>query len=186
MIKEVGLAKSIGVSNFNVEQLQAIMKVANVKPAVNQIHLHPYNYAENKALLGYCAKLGIVVEVYGTLASITTRPLSMQLRSAAVQHLVKSSSLGREPKGLSSSRLSYCSLFLNLSTIIFFSTSSSKRRLHEYLDAADIDPLTEEEVMAIDEAGAKSSSLVCAEPYIVAIVLCFLLLLIIAGHGDLA
>ncbi|KAG6807879.1 hypothetical protein H0H93_000885, partial [Arthromyces matolae] len=66
-IKESGSARSIGVSNFNVEQLQALVKIAQIKPAVNQIRLHPYNYAENKSLLEYSAKHGIVVEAYSSL-----------------------------------------------------------------------------------------------------------------------
>jgi diketogulonate reductase-like aldo/keto reductase len=31
------LGRSIGVSNFNVEQLQTIIKTAKIKPAVNQV-----------------------------------------------------------------------------------------------------------------------------------------------------
>jgi len=30
--------RSIGVSNFNIEQLQELMKTAVVKPAVNQVN----------------------------------------------------------------------------------------------------------------------------------------------------
>ncbi|KAF9220921.1 hypothetical protein BS17DRAFT_786217 [Gyrodon lividus] len=59
----MALQKSIGVSNFSVEQLQRLLKTAHDKPVVNQIELHPYNYAENKDLLAYCAKQGIVVEL---------------------------------------------------------------------------------------------------------------------------
>ncbi|KAG5651990.1 hypothetical protein H0H81_006672 [Sphagnurus paluster] len=73
-IKHDGLARSIGVSNFNVEQLQYIVKVANVKPAVNQIEFHPYNYAEHKSLLAYSTKHGIITEAYSSLTPITKFP----------------------------------------------------------------------------------------------------------------
>ncbi|KAI0057694.1 Aldo/keto reductase, partial [Artomyces pyxidatus] len=73
-IKESGLAKSIGVSNFTVEQLQTIVKTGKTKPAVNQIRFHPYNYASYEDLLAYSAKHDIVIEAYGSLAPITTYP----------------------------------------------------------------------------------------------------------------
>jgi 2,5-diketo-D-gluconate reductase A len=40
-LREEGRAKSIGVSNFQPEHLQAIMDKTGVAPAVNQIELHP-------------------------------------------------------------------------------------------------------------------------------------------------
>jgi diketogulonate reductase-like aldo/keto reductase len=33
------MGRSIGVSNFNVEQLETIIKVAKIKPAVNQVRI---------------------------------------------------------------------------------------------------------------------------------------------------
>lgn len=32
-----GLTKSIGVANFNIEQLTNILKIAKIKPVVNQV-----------------------------------------------------------------------------------------------------------------------------------------------------
>ncbi|KAG2748989.1 Aldo/keto reductase [Suillus brevipes Sb2] len=66
-MKKDGLTRSIGVSNFNLENLQKLMKIAVTKPAVNQISFHPYNYASHKAMLEYCAKHSITVEAYGSL-----------------------------------------------------------------------------------------------------------------------
>ena len=37
-----GLAKNIGVSNYTVALLVDMMAYAEVRPAVNQIELHPY------------------------------------------------------------------------------------------------------------------------------------------------
>ena len=36
---EKGLVKAIGVSNFSIEQLQEVLNVCKVKPAVNQVKL---------------------------------------------------------------------------------------------------------------------------------------------------
>src|SRR4051794_17908472 len=41
-LRERGLVKSIGVSNFTVKHLQEIIDDSGVTPAVNQIELHPY------------------------------------------------------------------------------------------------------------------------------------------------
>jgi len=59
-----GKVKSIGVSNFGVKHLEEI-KEAGVKiwpPAVNQIELHPW--CQQKEIVEYCKKEGIVVEAY--------------------------------------------------------------------------------------------------------------------------
>jgi len=65
-IKEKKLAKSIGVSNFNVHHLQQL-KLArpNHIPAVNQIELHPY--LSRDECVAYCEQEGIVVEAYSPL-----------------------------------------------------------------------------------------------------------------------
>ena len=60
--------RSIGVSNFNIKELEHLFKIARVKPAVNQISFHPYNWAENRALLGFHQKHGIVTEAYSSLS----------------------------------------------------------------------------------------------------------------------
>jgi diketogulonate reductase-like aldo/keto reductase len=33
---------SLGVSNFNMSQLQKLLKTAKIPPAVNQIEIHPF------------------------------------------------------------------------------------------------------------------------------------------------
>lgn len=63
-----GKAKSIGVSNFEVKHLKEIMKFCQIKPAVNQIELHPFVYKKQKPILEYCEKEGIAVEGYSPLA----------------------------------------------------------------------------------------------------------------------
>ncbi len=49
---EAGKVRAIGLSNFNVEQIEEIMSVCKVRPAVLQTELHPYNQEPKlKALL---------------------------------------------------------------------------------------------------------------------------------------
>ncbi|TFK33024.1 Aldo/keto reductase [Crucibulum laeve] len=142
-IKEDGLSKTIGVSNFSVDDLQKISKSAHVKPAVNQIRLHPYNYSENKSLLEYHAAHGIVTEAYGSLASITTYPggpVDIPVNVAA------------KLRGVTPTQVVF--LWVKAKGAVIVTTSSNKQHLEEYLAVGDIDPLTEAEVLAIDEAGA--------------------------------
>ncbi|MCV7222024.1 aldo/keto reductase [Mycolicibacterium elephantis] len=63
--KEVGEAKSIGVSNFHAEHLADIIDLSFFTPAVNQIELHPLlNQAELRAVnAGY----GILTQAYSPL-----------------------------------------------------------------------------------------------------------------------
>lgn len=41
-IRASGRARSIGVSNYIQEDLDAVLQTAVVKPAINQIEFHPY------------------------------------------------------------------------------------------------------------------------------------------------
>jgi len=143
-IKDDGLAKSIGVSNFNIEQLQAIVKTARILPAVNQISFNPYNYAQNKTLLEYSAKHGIVTEAYSSLAPITqfpSGPVDVPVAAAAKR-------LGITPTQV-------IQLWVKSKGIIIVTTSTSKAHLEEYMAVGDLPPLTEDEIAAIDAAGAK-------------------------------
>lgn len=64
-LKELGLARSIGVSNFHAQHLDDIIGLSFFVPAVNQIELHPLlNQAELRAVN---AEHGIVTEAYSPL-----------------------------------------------------------------------------------------------------------------------
>lgn len=90
--KAKGLTKSIGVSNFTVNDLRKL-EGSKFKPAANQvsypsthimfiktaemhqkIRLHPYNYAEQAPVLAYAKKHGIIIEAYSSLWPITKTP----------------------------------------------------------------------------------------------------------------
>lgn len=61
-----GKIKSIGVSNFWQEHLEALFQTAKIVPAVNQIEFHPgYRQPE---LTAFCKKHGIAVEAWSPLA----------------------------------------------------------------------------------------------------------------------
>lgn len=64
--KESGKAKSIGVSNFQVEHLQRLASETSVVPAVNQIELHPYFL--NRDAVQYGSDYGIITEAWSPIA----------------------------------------------------------------------------------------------------------------------
>jgi aldehyde reductase len=64
---KLGLTKSIGVSNFNSEQLTRIMKNGSIKPANVQVECHPY--LNQSKLIDFCRKNDMVVTAYSPLGS---------------------------------------------------------------------------------------------------------------------
>jgi len=62
-----GLTRSIGLSNFNSQQIKRVLDNCTIKPAVLQIESHPY--LNNKKLVKYCQDLGIAVTAYSPLGS---------------------------------------------------------------------------------------------------------------------
>jgi 2,5-diketo-D-gluconate reductase A len=64
--KRDGRARSIGVSNFQVDHLRRLAAEADVVPAVNQIELHPYFL--NEDVRGYGESRGIATEAWSPIA----------------------------------------------------------------------------------------------------------------------
>jgi 2,5-diketo-D-gluconate reductase A len=64
-LKEDGRAKSIGVSNFTVSNLQRIIDETGEKPVINQIELHPR--FQQKVLRDFHAEHGILTESWSPL-----------------------------------------------------------------------------------------------------------------------
>jgi 2,5-diketo-D-gluconate reductase A len=64
--KSDGRARSIGVSNFQVDHLQRLFGECDVVPAVNQIELHPY--FQNREVASFCEENGIEIEAWSPIA----------------------------------------------------------------------------------------------------------------------
>ncbi|KAF8435399.1 Aldo/keto reductase [Boletus edulis BED1] len=141
-IREAGFARSIGVSNFDEKDLEILLGSAKIKPAVNQILLHPYVYRRQRPILEYAAKHGIVIEAYSALIPITQLPggpLDAPLNTIA-------SRLGATTDQV-------LLAWTKAKGAVVVTTSSKKSRLHGYLTAGDI-ALTQEDIDMIDAAGA--------------------------------
>jgi 2,5-diketo-D-gluconate reductase A len=64
--KADGRARSIGVSNFEVEHLERLAAETEVVPAVDQIELHPY--FQNREVEAYLKEHGIATEAWAPIA----------------------------------------------------------------------------------------------------------------------
>jgi diketogulonate reductase-like aldo/keto reductase len=65
--RELGYARSIGISNYSVAEVEALLSGASVPPVVNQVQFSPYEY--RKELLDACGQNGIALEAYSPLGS---------------------------------------------------------------------------------------------------------------------
>ena len=61
-----GKLKAIGISNFQIKDIESLLETAKIKPMVNQILLHISNTPLE--LVEYCQKNDIAVEAYSPIA----------------------------------------------------------------------------------------------------------------------
>jgi len=133
-LREAGLTRSIGVSNFLAEHLERVVNETGVTPAVDQIELHPaYQQRETVA---WAADHGIRIESWGPLGQgkydLFGTPA---VADAAAAH-------GKTPAQV------VLGWHLQKGTIVF-PKSVRAERLRENLDVFDF-TLTDAEIAAID------------------------------------
>jgi diketogulonate reductase-like aldo/keto reductase len=91
--KELGHARSIGVSNFDADQLAQLLSTASDGPVVNQVQFSPYAY--RRGLLDACERAGVVLEAYSPLghgsylASETAEQIGERLGRTPAQALLR-------------------------------------------------------------------------------------------------
>ncbi|MGZ4250665.1 MAG: aldo/keto reductase [Solirubrobacteraceae bacterium] len=65
--RQQGYARSIGVSNFSVSELEEVFAIASSPPVINQVQFSPFEY--RRALLRACEERGVAVEAYSPLGT---------------------------------------------------------------------------------------------------------------------
>jgi diketogulonate reductase-like aldo/keto reductase len=65
--REQGHARSIGVSNFSVQQLEQVIAIAGTPPVINQVQFSPFEY--RRSLLEACENRNVAVEAYSPLGT---------------------------------------------------------------------------------------------------------------------
>ncbi|MBU2902621.1 aldo/keto reductase [Maribacter dokdonensis] len=76
-VLEQGLAKHIGVSNFNENQLKEIMASAVHKPEMNQVEMHPF--LQQDTLQSFCVQNDILLTAYAPLGSLVDENNTLRL-----------------------------------------------------------------------------------------------------------
>jgi len=149
-IKNLGLSKSIGVSNSGTPELEEILEIATIVPAVNQLEFHPYFLSVVGPIHEFNKKHGILTTSFGGLSPIVRAkggPLDPVL--ASIRERLESNSDRPVTEG------QVLGKWLLQKGIVFISTTSKEERLEEYLGIPSVPDLTDEEVKLIDETGSK-------------------------------
>ena len=64
---ERGYARSIGVSNYSVSELDEVLSVAQIPPVVNQVQFNPFT--DRRKLLEACEQRNVTLEAYSPLGT---------------------------------------------------------------------------------------------------------------------
>ncbi|KII85561.1 hypothetical protein PLICRDRAFT_166180 [Plicaturopsis crispa FD-325 SS-3] len=147
-VQKAGLTKSIGVSNFKVEHLKEILDGASAVPAVHQMEYHPYVLKHAEAVHRFNKEHGIVTASYSGLVPVTRAPegpLTPVLESVR-QRL-------ETVQGKPVTAVQVLIKWLLQQDIVFVTTTSKEARIHEYLEAAALPPLSPDELQEIEKTG---------------------------------
>jgi 2,5-diketo-D-gluconate reductase A len=142
--RELGYTRSIGVSNYDVRDLDQVIAVAKVAPVVNQVQFSPFEY--RRRLLNASEQRGVAVEAYSPLGT------GRHLANETVKRLA--SRVGRTPAQM---LLRWC-LQRNL---IVIPKSTHRDRIQENARIFDFTLSAEDmaELDALDETGATDRAL---------------------------
>lgn len=128
-----GYVRSIGVCNFNIQHLEALMENANILPMINQIECHPGWYSET--LIDYCRRFDILVEASSPLGS---------------GQILENDTLCKIAKSHSKTTAQISLRWLIQKNILIIPKSSRRERLEENMDIFDFS-LSLSEIKQIDE-----------------------------------
>jgi diketogulonate reductase-like aldo/keto reductase len=139
-IKISGKAKSIGVSNHLRSHVEAVLEIATIIPAVNQIEFHPYLQRGNN-YVPWLKERGIEVTSYNGLTPLRKGlggPLDGPLKDIAKKHGVSENAVLIQ--------------WQIQQDIVPITTSTKLERIAEYLQGVEL-KLSPEEVEEITRLG---------------------------------
>ncbi len=127
-----GKIKSIGVSNFWQEHLEALFQTANIIPSINQIEFHPGYWQPE--LVEYCKKQNIVVESWSPLAR---------------GKVFENETLKKIAKNHNQSVAQVCLRWIIQHNVVVIPKSTTKERINDNINLFDFE-LSVEEMKQID------------------------------------
>ncbi|CAK9795127.1 Aldo-keto reductase family 1 member B10 [Anthophora plagiata] len=141
---KLGLTKSIGLSNFNSQQIDRILSAATIKPVMNQIECHPN--LNQKKLRDFCAKRDIAVTAYSPFGS----PRRSWAKSTDPNVTIDAPEIVAIAKKYGKTSPQVVLRYLIDIGTIPIPKSSSKDRIKQNIDVFDF-KLTPEEIASIDK-----------------------------------
>ncbi|KAJ9600545.1 hypothetical protein L9F63_026318, partial [Diploptera punctata] len=139
---KLGLTKSIGLSNFNSEQIKRVLEVATIKPVVNQVECHPY--LNQSKLIEFCKERDIVITAYSPLGSpnsIAGENSPAPLKDPKITAIAKK--LGKSPAQI-------ILRYLVQHGVVPIPKSSNPNRMKENIDIFDFQ-LESEDIFKMDK-----------------------------------
>ncbi|KKZ65924.1 NAD(P)H-dependent D-xylose reductase xyl1 [[Emmonsia] crescens] len=139
------LARSIGISNFNIQLVMDLLRYARIKPATLQIEHHPY--LTQSLLVDFAQENGIIVTAYSSFANLSFVELDMQSANEAPLLFSNSTitSIAQKHGRTAAQVLLRWATQRNIAVI---PKSNSETRLHENLQVNDFN-LEQSEIDAI-------------------------------------
>ncbi|KAF5354865.1 hypothetical protein D9756_005785 [Leucocoprinus leucothites] len=149
-LKDEGKLKSIGVSNFRPQDLEAVLDGAKHKPVANQLEFHPYVLAHLEPVLELQKKHGIITQSYGTLTPLLRHPTGGPLKPILADIAARLSKETGKPIDEATVLL----LWARAKGVVVVSTSGNLQRL-QWLGEVAKSPLllTEADVEMITNTG---------------------------------
>ncbi|XP_035449985.1 1,5-anhydro-D-fructose reductase [Spodoptera frugiperda] len=146
-----GFIRNIGLSNFNEQQIEKIMKHATFKPQVLQVELHAY--FQQKELREFCEQHDIILTAYAPLGSpgaknhFVTKYKYSPSTFPDLLHLLEVGTLAKKYKKTPAQILLH---FLVKQNIVVIPKSTNLDRLRENMNIYDFE-LTQEEMNILYE-----------------------------------
>lgn len=140
-----GKVKIIGVCNFTIEDFEKIMKIAKIKPMINQIEYHLYLQDQSDDIVNYCRSNGILIEAFAPLTPIleskigkSEHPVKELVNQLAEKYQVQPSSI--------------CLRWIYQNGALPITTTSNKDRMVKAFEVFHFE-LTDEEMDALTKKG---------------------------------
>lgn len=148
-IYKSGKAKSIGVSNFDVESLKELLSYAEIKPTLNQIEYNAYLQNQTPEIIKFCKDNGIVVSAYSPLAPLYNKSNDPEINSqpGPIDSIVEELS-GKYAKTNTQILLRW----VYQTGVLPVTTSQNEERMDQMLNIWDFE-LSQDEVALISKLG---------------------------------
>uniref|UniRef100_A0A1B6KJE7 NADP-dependent oxidoreductase domain-containing protein n=1 Tax=Graphocephala atropunctata TaxID=36148 RepID=A0A1B6KJE7_9HEMI len=143
-----GRSKAIGVSNFNINQLERILKIARVKPVTNQVECHLY--LQQKELRAWGKAHGVTVTAYSPLGSPgTSDAIRQEGRTTKSHNPLEDTAVLRIAKTHNRSPAQVLLRHLIQSGVSVIPKSNSPDRIRQNFDVFDFE-LSDEEMAELN------------------------------------